>query len=127
MPNLNDSSNPGSLNSFRALTEKAKDISNKENKIKDSLELHYQFLVVVSEVFLEEKIQAFACGKYGATSLKTFSASFKEKGEEDFLSLLDEILENSSHTVFFEKNRTLEMLEANKDDLENVGEFFISL
>ena len=60
LPNLNDSSNPGSLNAFRALTEKAKDISNKENKIKDSLELHYQFLVVVSEAFLEEKILCFA-------------------------------------------------------------------
>ena len=37
LPNLNDANCPGSLNCFRALTEKAKDIGNKENKIKDSL------------------------------------------------------------------------------------------
>ena len=29
LPNLNDSNNPGTLNCFRALTAKAKDISNK--------------------------------------------------------------------------------------------------
>ena len=42
IPSLYDSSNPGSLNSFRALTDKAKDISNQERKIKDNFELHYQ-------------------------------------------------------------------------------------
>ena len=32
LPNLNDSENPGSLNCFRALTSRAKDISNKVGK-----------------------------------------------------------------------------------------------
>ena len=56
LPNLEDSDNPGTLNAFRALTERAKDLSNKESKIKDELELHYQFLVAVSEVYLEAKV-----------------------------------------------------------------------
>ena len=56
LPNMLDSSNPGSLNAFRALTDKAKDLSNKERKIKDNFELHYQFLVNISEVYLEEKL-----------------------------------------------------------------------
>ena len=103
LPNLNESSNPGTLNCFRALTEKAKDISNKESKIKDSFELHYQFLVVVSEVYLEEKVISFASEKYGTSSLKTFSDIFKEKGEDEMISLLDEILENSCQTVFLRK------------------------
>ena len=85
LPNLNDSSIPGSLNSFRALTENAKHISNLENKIKDSLELHYQFLVVVCEVYLEEKLESFAAERYGVSSLNSLSAIFKEISSKYFI------------------------------------------
>ena len=60
--------------------------------------------------------------------MKTFLALFKDKGAIEFLSLLDEILGASSHTVFYYKNTTFEKLEeAQKDDLEHVGEVFVSL
>ena len=128
LPNLNESSCPGTLNCFRALTEKAKDISNRENKIKDSFEIHYQFLTVVSEVYLEEKISSVLSQKYGTDNFKTISDSFKNKSEQDFNNLLNEILESSSHTVFFENTETLEKLKSSeKDDLENTGDFFVSL
>ena len=47
LPSMEDSNNPGSLNCFCALTEKAKDLSNRESKIKDCFEIHYQFLLSV--------------------------------------------------------------------------------
>ena len=58
---MEDSDNPGSLNCFRVLTTKAKDLSNQENKIKDNLELHIQFIMAVHEVFLEQKVRCRFC------------------------------------------------------------------
>ena len=129
LPNLNDSSNPGTLNSFRALTDKAKDISNKENKIKDQFELHYQFIMVVAETFVEEKLVSFAKAKYGTSDLKTFSTTFKECGENEIMNLLEEIIEDTNHTIFFEKGVTLNNLKSveDVDDLMNMGELFVSL
>ena len=72
MPNLHDSSNPGSLNAFRALTDKAKDLSNQERKIKENFELHYQFLITIAESFVEEKIFSHAKKKYGICNVKEF-------------------------------------------------------
>ena len=92
LPNLNDSSNPGSLNAFRALTDKAKDISNKENKIKDALELHYQFLLMVCETYFEEKLVNFAKSKYGTSNLKHFASVFKDSNESAIKLLHNEIL-----------------------------------
>ena len=45
------------------------------------------------------------------------------------MKLLDEVIEDSTHTVFFEKNKTFDKLEAAKDvdDLQHMGEFFVSL
>ena len=129
MPNLSDSGNPGSLNAFRALTEKAKDLSNKESKIKDSFELHYQFLMLVAETYLEEKLHSYAVTKFGTRDLKKVAAAFKDSGENEFELLLNEIIEDSNHTIYFEKTKTFEKLEAAKevDDLQHMGDFFVSL
>ena len=129
LPNLSDSSNPGSLNTFRALTDKAKDISNKENKIKDSFELHYQFLMLVAESYFEEKLESFSKAKYGTSDMKQFSSTFKDGGESEIVTLLEEILEDSNQTTFFDRTKTFNKLKASEsvDDLENMGEFFVSV
>ena len=92
------------------------------------MELHYQFLVVVGEVYLEEKLESFAAERYGVSTLNSLSAIFKEKGVDEIHALLDEILENSSHSVFFDQTETIEKVEdSEKDDLEHEGELFVSL
>ena len=129
LPNLSDSSNPGSLNTFRALTDKAKDIGNKENKIKDSFELHYQFLMLVAESYFEEKLESFSKAKYGTSDMKQFSSTFKDGGESEIVSLLEEIIEDTNQTTFFDRSKTFNKLKASEsvDDLENMGEFFVSV
>ena len=92
LPNLSDSNNPGSLNAFRALTDKAKDLSNQENKIKDSIELHYQFLMMVSEAYVEEKLFSIAVSKYGTNDLKKVSAAIKDCGESEMTHFLDDVI-----------------------------------
>lgn len=129
LPNLNDSSNPGSLNAFRALTDKAKDISNLERKIKEHFELHYQFILSISEAYVEEKWLSFIKRKYGVTDLKQFATVVTENGD-NIDSILNEFLDDSSHTVFFDRNSTLEKYLAGEetlDDLEQIGNFFVSL
>ena len=98
-----------------------------ENKIKDSLELHYQFLVIVSEAYLEEKITCFAMEKYGNSDLKNFASILKTKTEAESLAFLDELIEESSHTVFF-TDKTLDKINSDKnDDLQNMGDYFVTL
>ena len=129
MPNLHDSSNPGSLNAFRALTDKAKDLSNQERKIKENFELHYQFLMTIAEAFVEEKIFSYAKEKYEICNVKEFGNFFKGKSADDVNALLTEILESSSHTVFFEPNVTLERFSeaVDSDDLQQTGDLFVSV
>lgn len=129
LPNLHDSGNPGSLNAFRALTDKAKDLSNQESKIKENFELHYQFLMAVAEVFLEEKILSFARVKYKVNDLKELAGIFKSKSAEEFNHLLTEILDDSSHTVFYDKSCTLKLWDeaTDVDDLQHIGNFFVSV
>ena len=129
LPNMLDSSNPGSLNAFRALTDKAKDLSNQERKIKDNFELHYQFLMNISEVYLEEKVVSFFHRKYGATDGANLKEILKMLSGMESESLLQEILQDSSHTVFFQQGRTLEIYEkgADIDDLVQTGNFFVSV
>ena len=88
------------LNIFIILNHAILNIVFQENKIKDSLELHYQFLVIVSEAYLEEKITCFAMEKYGNSDLKNFASILKTKTEAESLAFLDELIEESSHTVF---------------------------
>ena len=129
MPNLHDSNNPGSLNSFRALSDKAKFISNQEGKIKDDFELHLQFLLAISEVYLEEKIHSFAKKKFGAKSLEEFASILKNSEEKVATDIIDELLKDSSQTVFYQQNFTLgKYLSATgDDDLLKTGEMFVSV
>ena len=85
-------------------------------------------MLTVSEVYVEEKIKSYAAEEHGTSDLKSFAAIFKEKSEAELLDLLDDIIENSSHTVFFEKSKTLKNIkESQKDDLENTSELFVSV
>ena len=115
MPNLHDSNNPGSLNSFRALTDKAKFISNQEGKIKDEFELHWQFLLSVSEVYLEEKVQVFVKNKYGHDNLDNFVSAFKDSSDDDVESFLSELIEDSSQTVFYQQSVTLQKFKESNE------------
>ena len=128
LPSLEDSDNPGSLNCFRALTEKAKDLSNKENKIKDNFELHSQFLLAVSEVFLEEKILDIFKGQFGESDLRKVALGLKEKSEAEVIALLDQIIKNSSHAVFFDIEDGFKTTQEQQvDDLENMANTFVSV
>jgi hypothetical protein len=120
LPNLEDSDNPGTLNAFRALTERAKDLSNKESKIKDELELHFQFLVAVSEVYLEAKV----IKEFG--NLTKCATSMKGKNEDEVISMLDIITKGSK--VFFEEEDVTEKTnDEDTDDLKEMGNIFVGV
>ena len=120
LPNLEDSDNPGTLNAFRALTERAKDLSNKESKIKDELELHYQFLVAVSEVYLEAKV----IKEFG--NLTKCASSMKGKNEDEVISMLEIITKGSK--VFFEEEEVTEKPNGeDTDDLKEMGNVFVGV
>ena len=129
IPSLYDSSNPGSLNSFRALTDKAKDISNQERKIKDNFELHYQFLMIISEVYLEEKIVSVLKRKFAVHDVSKIRDLLKNMGADEVISIVNEIMEDSSHTIFFHKDKTLEKYGQSdeNDDLMETGNLFVSV
>ena len=128
LPSLEDSDNPGSLNCFRALTEKAKDLSNKDNKIKDSFELHRQFILGVSEAFLEEKLMSVLEESFGETDLKKVATAMKVKSEAELTSLLDKIIGTTTHQVFFDKEEAFERSqEKDIEDLESMANLFVSV
>ena len=61
------------------------------------------------------------------SDLKMFGSLLKNKSEAEAVNFLDEIIEDSSHTVFF-TDKTLENnLENRNDDLENMADFFVTL
>ena len=71
--------------------------------------MHYQFILVVAEAFLEEKI------------------ALKQKSEPEVLEFLDALIEDSSHTVFF-TDETIEKISSDdNDDLQNMGDYFVTL
>ena len=129
IPNLYDSSNPGSLNSFRALTDKAKDISNQERKIKDNFELHYQYLMCIAEVYLEEKIVSYLKKKFPLQNDAKIKDLVKNIGDDELNSVLTELIEDSLQTIFFQKNQTLEKFKksVDGDDLQEAGNLFVSV
>lgn len=76
---------------------------------------------------MEEKIACFAREKYGISDFKLFATLLKNKTPAEASEFLEEIIEDSSHTVFFE-DKTLETITENKnDDLQNMGDLFVSL
>ena len=82
---------------------------------------------MVSEAFLEEKLGCFAKDKYGAKDFKSFASIVKSNPPEDISKFLNDIIDDSTHTVFFEE-KTLESVEQNtNDDLQNMGDLFVSL
>ena len=128
LPNLEDSDCPGTLNCFRALTEKAKHLSNMDSKIKDNFEIHYQFLLSVSEVFLEEKLLHVFREAFGTSDLKKIASNLKKKDDEEVIALLDKIVGTSSHAPFLNPEEAFKDTEnAAEDDLENMGNLFISV
>ena len=128
LPNLEDSNNPGSLNCFRALTVKAKDLSNRENKIKDCFELHHQFLLSVSAVYMEEKLLTSFEERFGKGDLKTFALEMKSKPETEVAAFLDDFINDSSINIFFDRDEDFDKSEdKTKDDLENVANLFVSV
>ena len=91
------------------------------------MELHHQFLLVVSEAYLEEKIACFGREKYGISDLRKFSSILKQMTEPEALAFLDELIGDSSHTVFF-TSETIDKLKCDgNDDLESMGDYFVSL
>ena len=129
LPSMEDSNNPGSLNCFRALTEKAKDLSNRESKIKDSFEIHYQFLLSVCEVFLEEKLLKSFSDIFDESDLKKVAASMKAKEDLEIISFLDQIISGTPHRAFFDPKVAFEdsAEKQESDDLENMANVFVSV
>ena len=128
LPNLENSDNPGSLNIFRALTIKAKDLSNRENKIKDNFELHFQFILAVSEIFLEQKLKSTLKDAFGVTDVKKVALVLKSKTEAEFIELLESVVNRPAHSVFMVGEDAFEEPKSEEcDDLENMGNFFVSV
>ena len=65
--------------------------------------------------------------KYGISDFKKFAPTLKSKSPAEISAFLDEILEDSSHTVFFTENTLQNILEDKNDDLLNMGDLFVSL
>ena len=67
--------------------------------------------MIVSEAYLEDKIACFAMEKYGISDMRNFASILKNKNESEALAFLDELIEDSSHTVFFTEE-TLEKIQS---------------
>ena len=65
--------------------------------------------------------------KYGISDLKKFAPMMKSKSPAEVSAFLDEIIEDSSHTVFFTEKTLENILEDKHDDLQNMGDLFVSL
>ena len=89
--------------------------------------MHYQFILVVAEAFLEEKIACFASLKYGISDFKNFASILKQKSEPEVFEFLDALIEDSSHTVFF-TDETLEKISSDYNDgLPDMEDYFVTL
>ena len=83
--------------------------------------------MTVSEAYLEEKLSCWAMEKYGISDFKMFASVLNSKSQTEVEAFLNEIIDDSSHTVFF-TDKTLEnILEDKNDDLKNMGDLFVSL
>ena len=76
---------------------------------------------------MEEKIICWALDKYGVGDFKEFASLLKSKSPAEVSTFLDEILEDSSHTVFFSEKTLENITENSNDDVQNMGELFVSL
>ena len=65
--------------------------------------------------------------KYKISDFKLVSQLLKNKSPAEVSTFLDEIIEDSSHTVFFEEKTLKTIVENSNDDLQNMGDFFVSL
>ena len=91
------------------------------------MELHHQFLLLVSEAYLEEKIASFGKEKYGISDMRKFSSILKQMSEAEALAFLDDLIGDSSHTVFY-TNETLDLIKSDgSDDLKHMGNYFVTL